>query len=265
MAFFKRSKKHVASQHVSNRNYKQKLLNKNSPFAITESFKKLRTNILFSTSNTKCPVIGITSAFQETGKSLLCSNLGISFAQLEKKVLIIDCDLRKPVQHKIFEMENEVGMSDMLAGIYKDKISVYNLSAYGELSLITAGSIPPNPSELLASENMSKLISAFRETYDLVIIDLPPINMVTDAAVISSIVDGYLFIIRVEHDETRSVQEAIAALERADAKIFGIILNDVNPKAAKYYKSYNKYGKYYRYSRYNYHYDYSNRNTEKID
>ncbi len=254
MALFKSSKK--TQKPVSTRNYKQKLLNKNSPFAITESFKKLRTNILFSTSNIKCPVIGITSAYQETGKSLLSSNLGISFSQLEKRVLIIDCDLRKPVQHKIFEIENNSGISDMLAGIEKNNITINRLENYDNLSLITAGSIPPNPSELLASENMARLISVFRENFDLIIIDLPPINMVTDAAVVSGIVDGYLFIIRMEHDETRSVQEAISALESSEAKIFGVILNDVNPKTGKYYKNYNKYGnKYYKYKNYNYNYN----------
>jgi capsular exopolysaccharide synthesis family protein len=258
MAFFKSSKNKKTP--VSTRNYKQKLLDKNSPFAITESFKKLRTNILFSTSNIKCPVIGITSAYQETGKSILSSNLGISFSQLEKRVLIIDCDLRKPVQHKIFQIENNSGISDMLAGIEKNNITICQLENYENLSLITAGSIPPNPSELLASENMVKLISVFRENFDLIIIDLPPINMVTDAAVVSSIVDGYLFIIRMEHDEVRSVQEAIATLESSEAKIFGVVLNDVNPKTGKYYKNYNKYGnKYYKYKNYNYNaYDSSN-------
>lgn len=258
MAFFKSSKNHKAP--LSTRNYTQKLLDKNSPFSITESFKKLRTNILFSTSNIKCPVIGITSAYQETGKSILSSNLGISFSQLEKRVLIIDCDLRKPVQHKIFQIENNSGISDMLAGIEKNNITICKLENYENLSLITAGSIPPNPSELLASENMVKLISVFRENFDLIIIDLPPINMVTDAAVVSSIVDGYLFIIRMEHDEVRSVQEAIATLESSEAKIFGVVLNDVNPKTGKYYKNYNKYGnKYYKYKNYNYNaYDSSN-------
>lgn len=263
MAFFKSSKKR--EQSISTRNYKQKLLDKNSPFAITESFKKLRTNILFSTSNIKCPVIGITSAFQETGKSLLCSNLGISFSQLEKKVLILDCDLRKPVQHKIFEIENSSGMSDMLAGIAKNNITIVQLENYENLSLITAGSIPPNPSELLASENMAKLISVFKENFDLVIVDLPPINMVTDAAVVSGLLDGYLFIVRMDHDEARSVQDAISALESADAKIFGVILNDVNPKSGKYYKNYNKYGgKYYRYKYYRYNYNsYDNLNESE--
>ncbi len=258
----KQTKRSSKKSDIS-RNYGNKLLSASSPFAITESFKKIRTNILFSTSNIKCPVIGVTSAFQKTGKSLISSNLGISFSQLNKKVLIIDCDLRKPVQHKIFDVENDSGISNILAGMSETDVSVIKLFDYENLFLITSGSIPPNPSELLASEKMSKLLSAFKQTFDIIIIDLPPINMVTDAAVISKIVDGYLFIIRMEHDDTRWVQEAMFSLEQAKAKIFGIILNDVNPKRGKYYKNYNKYGKHYsKYKYYKYTYEHGYREEE---
>lgn len=232
-------------RHVSTRNYKNKLLSKDSPFAMTESFKKLRTNLLFAAAGAECPVIAITSTFQETGKSIIIANLAISFAQLEKKVLVIDCDLRKPTQHRIFGIENNSGLSNLLAGMSNQEISIKKLKEYDNLSLITSGNIPPNPAELLASESMKKLLNVLRQKYDIILIDLPPISIVTDAAVVANIVDGYLFAVRLEHDDTRAVQEAIRALEQTDGKILGFVINDVNPKAGgRYYKNYNS--KYYR-------------------
>lgn len=241
---FKKSKK----QHVSRRNYKNKLLTKDSPFAMTESFKKLRTNLLFATAGVSCPVVAITSTFQETGKSIIIANLAISFSQLEKKVLVIDCDLRKPAQHRIFGIENKAGMSEVLAGMSDSEVTIKKLKDYDNFSLITSGKIPPNPAELLASENMARLIEALREKYDMILIDLPPVSIVTDASVIAKIVDGYLFAIRLEHDDSRAVADAIGALEQTDGKILGFVVNDVNPKAGgRYYKKYS--GKYYKYNR----------------
>ena len=254
---FKKKPKH----HVSKRNYKNKLLTKDSPFAMTESFKKLRTNLLFATAGAECPVVAITSTFQETGKSIIIANLAISFSQLEKKVLIIDCDLRKPAQHKIFGIENNSGLSELLAGMSNQEVSIKRLKEYDQLALITSGKIPPNPAELLASESMKKFLEVLRQKYDIILIDLPPISLVTDAAVIAKIVDGYLFAVRLEHDDTRAVQEALGALEQTDGKILGFVVNDVNPKAgARYYKKYSN--KYYRY-KYNYNsYDRSNNNDD---
>ena len=245
-------KKH--KKRISTRNYKNKLLSKDSPFAITESFKKLRTNLLFATAGSECPVIAVTSTFQETGKSIITANLAISFSQLEKKVLVIDCDLRKPAQHRIFGIENHSGLSEILAGMSTSDVTVKKLADYQNFSLITAGKIPPNPAELLASENMSHLLDALRRNFDLILIDLPPVSIVTDAAVIAKIVDGYLFAIRFEHDDSRALQEAVASLEQTEGKILGFVVNDVNPKASgRYYKKYSN--KYYKYNRKYYSYN----------
>ncbi len=245
---FKKFSKSTEKKHVSRRNYKNKLLTKDSPFAMTESFKKLRTNLLFATAGTSCPVVAITSTFQETGKSIITANLAISFSQLEKKVLVIDCDLRKPAQHRIFGIENNSGLSELLAGMNTSEYTVKNLKDYENFSLITAGKIPPNPAELLASENMAKLLSVLRQKFDMILIDLPPVNIVTDASVIAKLVDGYLFAIRLEHDDSRAVEEALGALEQTDGKILGFVVNDVNPKTGgRYYKKYSN--KYYRYNR----------------
>lgn len=248
MSLFKKNK-NSTKKRVSTRYYKNKLLTKSSPFAITESFKKLRTNILYATPGGSCAVVAVTSAFQETGKSIIAANLAISFSQLGKRTLLIDCDLRKPAQHRIFSIENTNGMSEKLAGINDEKsIIVKQITDYENLSIITSGAIPPNPAELLASENMHRLVETLRKSFDIIIVDLPPINLVTDASVIAKIVDGYLFIVRLEYDDSNSVREAIDTLEQTDAKILGMVVNDISPKASKhYYSRYGKYGyKYYR-------------------
>ncbi len=215
---------------------------------MTESFKKLRTNILFATAGIECPVIAMTSTFQETGKSIITANLAISFSQLEKKVLVIDCDLRKPAQHRIFGIENNAGLSEILAAMSGSDITIKKLGAYPNLSVITSGKIPPNPAELLASESMANLITALKTKFDLILIDLPPASIVTDAAVVAKIVDGYLFAVRAEHDDLRAIKDAVASLEQTNGKIFGFVMNDVNPKVGgTYYKKYS--GKYYRYNR----------------
>ncbi len=261
---FLKMKQKKDSVKYSTRNYKNRILTKNSPFAMTESFKKLRTNILYATPGNQCSVIGITSAFQETGKSIVTANLAISFSQLDKKTLIIDCDLRKSAQHRIFGVENKNGVSEILAGIASgNNCTVKKLADYPNLSVMTAGMTPPNPAELLASDNMKRLIEALKSSFDIILIDLPPINVVTDASVIAHIVDGYLFVVRLEHDDVNSVSDGIAALEQTESKILGVIVNDINPKKNnQYYKR--RYG--YKYSNYRRkYYSYSNDTSSDSD
>ena len=114
-------------KRISSRVYTGKLLDDKAPFAISESFKRLRTNILYLAGENKCPVFGITSAFQGAGKSILTANLGVAFSQLDKKVLIIDCDMRKPAQHRIFDLENKSGLSEILSGVGGKTINVCRL------------------------------------------------------------------------------------------------------------------------------------------
>ena len=225
-------------------NYTGKLLSESSSFAINEAFKMLRTNLFYTAKGEKCPVYGITSTFANSGKSLIISNLAVSYAQLEKKVLLIDCDLRSSVIHKIFEMEKGEGISELLASADSSVDKYIKKTKYQNLSIITAGGTPPNPAELLAGARMSKFIEFMKQHFDIIFIDLPPVGIVTDAVVISEYVTGYLYAVRSRSDDTKSLKHGLSIMEQTDANIIGLVLNDVEPKTGRYGK-YGKYGKYY--------------------
>ncbi len=238
--------------------YKGKLLSEASSFAINEAFKMLRTNLFYTSKGEKCPVYGITSTFAHSGKSLLISNLAVSFAQLEKKVLLIDCDLRSSVIHKIFEIEKGEGISELLASADSGVDKYVKKTKYQNLSIITAGGTPPNPAELLAGARMGKFIEFMKQHFDVIFIDLPPIGIVTDAVVINELVTGYLYVVRSRADDTKSLSHGLSTMEQMDAKIVGLVLNDVDPKSGGYgrYGRYGKYGKYGKYGRYGKKYGY---------
>jgi capsular exopolysaccharide synthesis family protein len=183
---------------------------------------------------------------------MVIANTAISFAQMGKKVLLIDGDLRCPVQHRVFNLDPKVaGLSELLAGVKKDISEVVRPSGVAEgLDVVTSGRIPPNPAELLASAQMVKFIEDVKEKYDVVFIDLPPICEVTDAGVISDLVTGYAFVIRAAYSDRNLIAIAVETMEGLGSSIVGFILNDVDIKSGDYYK--NKYGNYGKYSKYGY-------------
>ena len=152
------------------------LLDREFPFQTTEAFKSLRANLIFSLSTRPNKVFAVTSAMQHEGKSTVAANLAITFAQMEAKVLVIDADLRKPVQHKMFKQKNKAGLSTLLAGMTAFKDVVCENVIPG-LDVLVSGPIPPNPSEMLASDNMKQLIKELADYYDYIIIDTPPVNI----------------------------------------------------------------------------------------
>jgi capsular exopolysaccharide synthesis family protein len=197
--------------------------------------------------------------------------MAISYAQMNKKVLLVDGDLRCPVLHKIFSLDNKVhGLSDVLAGICTyDEIYRRN-GGYENLNIITSGKIPPNPAELLASTNMKEFISTVKEEYDVVLIDLPPICEVSDAGIVSDLVTGFTFVVRSGYSDRRMISHAVESMEGFGATLSGFILNDIDIKSGdyyknKYYSSYSKYrfrtGKsgYYRHFKYGYYKGYYSR------
>ncbi|MBQ3528615.1 MAG: CpsD/CapB family tyrosine-protein kinase [Clostridia bacterium] len=239
--------------------YKGKLLSESSSFAINEAFKMLRTNLFYTAKGEKCPVYGITSTFAHSGKSLIISNLAVSFAQLEKKVLLIDCDLRKSMIHKIFDIDKAEGISELLASADSSIDKYIKKTKYPNLSIITAGGMPPNPAELLASQRMGKFIEFMKQHFDIIFIDLPPVAIVTDAVVITEHVTGYLYVVRSRQDDSKTLRNALGIMEQMNANIIGLVLNDVDPKSSRYgrYGKYSKYsGKYSKYGTYNYSYGY---------
>jgi capsular exopolysaccharide synthesis family protein len=213
----------------------------------------------------------MTSAYVSAGKSLIISNVAVSFAQMNKKVLLIDGDLRCPVLHKIFNLDNKVqGMSDVLAGLCSYEDLYRRNGGYENLNIITSGKIPPNPAELLASDNMKAFMDTVKEEYDVILIDLPPVCEVSDAGIIYDLVTGYTFVVRSGYSDRRMINLAVETMEGFGANLSGFILNDIDIKSGdyyknKYYSSYSKYrfryGKsgYYRHFKYGYYKGYTSR------
>ena len=175
---------------------RKRLLNNDTPFAIREAYVKLRTGLMFcmTADGRTCKTFAVTSANPSEGKSLTAANIAISYAMLGKKTLLIDADLRKPTQKRLWKLDMPTGICDFIADISK-----LELAKVKELPLwiVGAGTIPPNPSELLASDRMKTFVAEISKRYDYVIIDTPPINTVADAQIISAFVDGVLVVAKI--------------------------------------------------------------------
>ena len=209
-------------------------------YKANESFKALRTNIMFCGDDVK--VISLTSATPNEGKSSVSLNLAVSLAELGKKVICIDADLRKSVirqKHKIKGATE--GFSHFLSGIKKFEDVVYSTNI-PNLYMVLAGPVPPNPAELLASKYFKVLIDNLREVYDYVIIDTPPMGSVTDAAIVAKEVDGTILVIAANDVSYKFEQRVIEDLKKSDCRILGAVLNKVDMSTNKYYGKY--YGEY---------------------
>lgn len=249
-----KSKKKVSS---FSKNDSQKILSTDSSFVVKEAYNSIRTNLLFTHQGEKCPVFIVTSPTANNGKTINSINLAISYAQMGKRTLLIDADMRNPTIHRMFSIPVKNGLSEILAGL-TDNISVSKTDVEN-LSVLTAGKIPPNPAELLASPRMDKLLEFVREHYDCVFIDTPPVNLVTDATVFAPRVTGYIIIVRADTTDIADVKYATDSLNAIDASIIGFILNDASTSSHRYYSYYKRYGYKYKYKykyNYNYNYDY---------
>ena len=198
-------------------------------FQVVESYKQLRTNIVFAMSVRNTSVIEISSSYPGEGKSITSANVAIAMAQTGAKVLLIDCDLRKSVQHKIFKVENKLGLSSILGKMATFEDCVHK-KVTKNLDLISSGPIPPNPSELIASQNMKNFIEEVQKNYDYVIVDTPPVSVVTDAAVLSRVSDGVLLVVRPGVTTIQGAQLSKKNLEAVDAHILGVVMNGYNAK-----------------------------------
>ncbi|MEW8992876.1 CpsD/CapB family tyrosine-protein kinase [Clostridium sp.] len=212
------------------------IVEKDTKSIAAESYRTLRTNLQYSSFDEEYKVIVITSAEPGEGKSTTAGNLALSIAQGDKKVILIDCDLRKPSLHKKFEISNTVGLSDVIVG--KESISVVGHRYSNNLTVLTSGKIPPNPSEMLGSKSMKALIDALKKVFDYVILDTPPVQAVTDAQILSTRADGTLLVIRAEKTKKDSVINSVNLLKKVNANIIGTILNGVDTKRSNYYYYY---------------------------
>ena len=196
-----------------------------------ETYKTLRTNIQYSSYDRSLQVMVVTSTQPGEGKSTTAGNTALSLAMDGKKVLLIDCDLRKPSIHKKFRVSNTEGLTEVILGRIKllETIKPYNTT----LDILTSGKIPPNPSEMLGSENMKRLLKELKEHYDYIILDAPPILAVTDAQILSTRADGVIFVVKAGTAKKEQILQAKSQLDKVKAQIIGTVLNAVDTKDSK--------------------------------
>ena len=229
----------------------KKTLHENLEFTATEQYKLIRANLDFTLpENEKCPVIGVTSAMRGEGKSTTAINLSYVFAERGSKVLLIDGDLRIPSIAKKLDIESSPGLADLLRG-KGAQVSEFKSHLLSNWFVLPSGDIPPNPSELLGSNRMKNVLDQLREVFDYIIIDLPPVNIVSDAVSISSHISGMIVVIREEYTEKKELEHCVRQLKLSNVNVLGCVLNGAKSGGG----SYSKYKKYKYYKHYkNYHY-----------
>lgn len=242
-----------------------RLLLENAPiqsqlkFRIEESYKTIRANIMFSIIKKGCKMIVVSSSLPNEGKTTTTVNLAVTISQADQRVLLIDGDLRKPKIHQYFGIPNAPGLTNYLSDTISGKrsadiFSVIHSTKYENLSVICSGSIPPNPAELLGSDFMSDFLADVSKDFDYIIIDTPPINVVSDSFPLIRESDGVVLVVRSNQSTHPELQKALSALEFIDAKILGFVVNFAESKLSKYkggYSAYGSYGSYGSYGNYN--------------
>ena len=218
---------------------------KQSQFDFSEVYRQLRTNIEYSQFEGDIQVVNLTSTNPAEGKSSVASNLATVSIAKYHNVLLMDCDLRKPVQHKIFNVSNKVGLSNLMKNFdsfdvnddtyfqkFKDNTSE------GRLFLLTSGTRVPNPGELLSSEKFKKLMEKLRTRFDFIVIDCPPVDAVADAIPVSTVTDGTIYVVSAKETNKNDAKAAITQLQRNGANILGTVLTKVEAEAKHYYGYY---------------------------
>jgi len=225
----------------------QLITHKSPKSPIAEAYRTLRTNLGFTEMDSACRSIMVSSANPNEGKSTVIANLAVVMAQAGNKVILVDCDLRRPIQHKIFGVENYHGFTNSLL----QKTDIEEIAYQGlvdNLTVLTSGPIPPNPSEILGSEHTCSLWASLLEKYDYVFIDSPPVLAVADASILSTQVDGVILVVKAAETRTDMVREAKEQLKKANARLIGVVLNQVKIDSQDYH---------------HYYYYYSNDNNNK--
>lgn len=210
---------------------------------ISEAYRTIRTGIEFSNLDKDLKIICITSSKKDEGKTTVLSNLGVSFAKIDKKVLLIDADLRNPSISKMFDTSNTQGLMDILLGKRNIQDCVKK-TKQENLYILTGGTIPPNPAEVLSSKKMNEFIESIKDEYDYIFIDSPPVGVVSDASIISAYSDGVIFVVGANEVDSNLAKIAKERLDSVKANIVGVILNkfktDTNSEYYNYYYNENK-------------------------
>ncbi|WP_274649393.1 CpsD/CapB family tyrosine-protein kinase [Paenibacillus humicola] len=197
---------------------------------ISEAYRTLRTNIQFSSFETTMQVIMVASAQRGEGKTTTISNLAVAYAHEGKKVLLVDSDLRTPVLHDLFSLQNQLGLTTILTNQSKWQETIKDTEVEN-LSLLTSGPIPPNPSELLSHQRMGMLMDTLKEHYDLILMDTSPVMGVTDSLVVSALCDGVILVVAAGMTDKELVTKTKANLERVNSRILGVVFNDIKGKS----------------------------------
>ncbi|MCR5609934.1 MAG: CpsD/CapB family tyrosine-protein kinase [Lachnospiraceae bacterium] len=234
-------KKRVRKRHV---------INDDTPFIITEAYKMARTNLIFALSTSDKKIITFTSANPAEGKSTSTVNMAITLANTGAKVLLIDADMRKPTIHKLLKLNNPCGLSNIISGQCSIN-EARNINVKENLDVITAGPIPPNPSELLSSNKMSLALDLLKEKYEYICIDTPPINVVSDALLLNNLTSGIVFIVRENATSHVALQSALENIKLTNGKVLGFLKVQCNVE-----------GKTGKSSSYSYNYEYKTEKTE---
>ena len=209
---------------------------------VSENIKSLRTNLQFTAIDKNLKTILVTSTNASEGKSFVSANLAISFAQAEKKVLLVDCDLRKGRVHRLFDVPNTDGLSNLLTDDLENLNHYIHNTGVDNLDIITCGTYPPNPSELLASKKNKRLLTSLRHRYDIIIFDGAPIGGLADSVILSSLMDETIIVVKDGNTSKSDLMAAKGELEKVGAKVAGIVFNMVNRKSSKYYSYYYGHG-----------------------
>lgn len=227
-------------------------------FAAKEAYRTIRTNLMFSLAKSGCKTLLFTSSIQGEGKTTSSANIAFSIARSNKKVLLMDLDLRNPHVHRILKKNNSPGLTNFLSG-FNSLEEVVHKDVYPGLDVICAGTISPNPAEMVASEGMMDLIGSMKEKYDYIILDTPPVNLVSDALSLVPVTDGVVLVIRPKYTDRKEVRRAIDQLEFVGGKILGAIANGVQQQKRSYGKRYGagRYG-------YGYGYGYGKKSEEEL-
>ena len=238
-------------QPENNAGMSDRFITEDTPFAIVEAYNTARTNTMFAVSTGNSKIIAVTSSNPSEGKSTTCANFAISFANAGYKVLLVECDLRKPTVAKNFAIKPKNGLSSILGGFCSVNDAI-NADVLSNLDVITAGDIPPNPSELLGSQAMRTFLAASSEIYDYVFLDTPPVNVVTDSQLMNDIIAGIVFVVKEKHTTHPDIHSALDKIRLANGKVLGFV------KTFGSVGKTGRYGKKYAYKDYKYGYSVQN-------
>ena len=200
---------------------------------VSEAYRSLRTSVQFYSLDRPLQTILVTSASPDEGKSTTLANLAVTFAEAGREVIAVDCDLRRPSLHQLFDLPNDAGLTTAMRD-ERSPADVALSTAVPHLKLIPSGPVPPNPAELLGSQRMDRLIEALRGLADIVLFDAPPTNAVTDAAVLGAKMDGVLLVVSAGRTKRDHALRAKRMLEKVNAKVLGVVLNNVKFDGSMY-------------------------------